>query len=444
MFKVFRDAFHIQDLRRKILFTLFIIIIFRVGAAIPVPFLDGDELAKLTFGGGNILGYLDVLSGGGLSGATIFALSVSPYINASIIMQLLGVAIPALGRMQKEGEEGRKKIAQITRYVTVLLGLLMGTAYYFMLFQAKDANGNSLDIVKYTIGRHGFSGWFAFVTIVLVFAAGSALMMWLGEQINEKGIGNGISILLFAGIVSRGPAAVRALYAYWEAARKAGLVKYYFLVPAVVVLFILLVAFIVLMDNAERRVPVQYAKRIVGRKMYGGQSTHIPIKVNMSGVLPIIFASTFISFPGMIMDFINPKEGSVLNSIRRLFAYTSPLYAVFYFLLIIAFSYFYVTIQYDPVEIANNLRKNNGTIPGIRPGTPTAEFLSKIIYKITLVGALFLGFIAILPIILATVGGMGGLALGGTSILILVGVALETVKQIESQMLMRHYKGFLE
>lgn len=444
MFKVFRDAFHIQDLRKKILFTLFVIVIFRIGSKIPVPFLDSNALGQMTaFGGGNLLGYLDVLSGGGLSQASLFALSVSPYINASIIMQLLTVAIPVLGRMQKEGEEGRKKIAQITRYVTVILGLLMGTAYYFLLLNQTDKDKVSLNIIKYTIGRNGGQGWFAFITIVLVFAAGSALMMWLGEQINEKGIGNGISILLFAGIVSRGPYAFGALWAYFNLALQ-GQVIYFFLVPAVVILFIVLIGFIVLMDQAERRIPVQYAKRVVGRKMYGGQNTHIPIKVNMSGVLPIIFASTFISIPGTIFGFINPKTGSTLARIKTWFDFDAPVYAILYFLLIIGFSYFYVTIQYDPIEMANNLKKNNGTIPGIRPGRPTSEFISRILYKITLIGALFLGVIAILPIIVSSAGGMRGLALGGTSILIIVGVAIETVRQIESQMLMRHYKGFLE
>lgn len=438
MFSVFRNAWKIADLRKKILYTLFIIIVFRIGAYIPVPFLNVDALKALmeqVGGNGSLMGYLDILSGGAFANATLFAMSVTPYINASIIIQLLTVAIPPLERMAKEGEEGRKRLAQITRYATVALGLIQGTAYYFFL------RGSS--VVNY---RSGFKGIFTAITIIMVFTAGSALMMWLGEQINEKGIGNGISILLFAGIVSRGPQGFAALYSYLKLAidDPTQNAKYFFIVPLIVILFLVVVAFIVLMTDAERRIPVQYAKRVVGRKMYGGQNTHIPIKVNMSGVLPIIFASSFISIPGTIKLFVNPQSGSFWDKVLGVFNYNTALYGVLYFLLIIAFSYFYVTIQYNPIEMANNLQKNNGTIPGIRPGKPTTVFISKIISKITLIGALFLGIIAVFPIIFGAVSGVTGLALGGTSILILVGVALETTRQIESQMLMRHYKGFLE
>ncbi|MCO7136106.1 preprotein translocase subunit SecY [[Clostridium] leptum] len=432
MFETFRNAWKIADLRKKLLFTLFIVIIFRIGAAIPVPFIDADSLKALmddmSANSSNLLGYFNMISGGGLEKATLFAMSITPYINASIIIQLLTVAIPPLERMAKEGEEGRKRIAQITRYTTIVLGLIQATAYFFYLKQS--------DILVYDEG--GALVFTAFV-IILVLTAGSALMMWLGEQINDKGIGNGISILLFAGIVSRGPSMVMQLYQYLQLGG-----QYYILVPVVVIIFILIIAFIVLMTDAERRIPVQYAKRVVGRKMYGGQSTHIPVKVNMSGVLPIIFASSFLSIPSTIDMFVNQTPGGFWDGFFKAFSPSGALYAVLYFLLIIFFSYFYVSIQYNPIEMANNLKKNNGAIPGIRPGKPTSDFIARIISKVVLIGALFLGVIAILPIVFGAVTGMGGLSLGGTSILIVVGVAIETVRQIESQMLMRHYKGFLE
>ena len=432
MFETFRNAWKIADLRKKLLFTLFIVIIFRIGAAIPVPFIDADSLKALmddmSANSTNLLGYFNMISGGGLEKATLFAMSITPYINASIIIQLLTVAIPPLERMAKEGEEGRKRMAQITRYTTIALGLIQATAYFFYLKQS--------DILVYDEG--GALVFTAFV-IILVLTAGSALMMWLGEQINDKGIGNGISILLFAGIVSRGPSMVMQLYQYLQLGG-----QYYILVPVVVIIFILIIAFIVLMTDAERRIPVQYAKRVVGRKMYGGQSTHIPVKVNMSGVLPIIFASSFLSIPSTIDMFVNQTPGGFWDGFFKAFSPSGALYAVLYFLLIIFFSYFYVSIQYNPIEMANNLKKNNGAIPGIRPGKPTSDFIARIISKVVLIGALFLGVIAILPIVFGALTGMGGLSLGGTSILIVVGVAIETVRQIESQMLMRHYKGFLE
>jgi len=450
MFKVFRNAWKIKDLKNKILYTLFILLIFRIGAAIPVPFLKLDvlrESMKAMTDSGSLLGYMNILTGGAFANATLFAMGVGPYINSSIIMQLLTVAIPALERISKEGEEGRKKIAQITRYVTVVLGLIQGTAFYFFLRNnwVKDANDYA---ARY---REGFSGIFAAVVIVLVFTAGSALMMWLGEQINEKGIGNGISMLLFAGIISRGPSIAATLWAYFsmgiEAAQTGvGDIKYLWMIPLIIIIFLAVIMFIVLMTEGERRIPVQYAKRVVGRKMYGGQSTHIPIKVNMSGVLPIIFASSLISIPGTIKLFIwgqNSSENWWFKALS-VFDQNKPIYPVLYFILIIAFAYFYVTIQYNPVEMANNLQKNNGTVPGIRPGANTAQFIAKIISKITLIGALFLSVIAVLPIVFGTATGMAGLSLGGTSILIVVGVAIETTRQIESQMLMRHYKGFLE
>ena len=433
MISTLRNAWAIADLRRKIIYTIMIIVIFRIGSALPVPFLDPTALGKMINGNsGNLLGYLDVLTGGAFSKATIFAMSVTPYINASIILQLLTVAIPALERMAKEGEEGRKKIATMTRYATVILGLLQATAYYFTL--------RNTNAVKYTTG---FAGFFVAFVIIAAFTAGTTLIMWLGEQINEKGIGNGISVLLFCGILSRGPVMVGTLWQMFLNGVNGTMPANVVIIPLVMVLAVVVVGFIVLMTNAERRIPVQYAQRVVGRKVYGGQNTHIPIKVNMSGVMPIIFASSFVSIPGTIKAFITLKSTGFWASFFNAFNYTSWVYAIIYFLLIIAFNYFYVTIQYNPIEMANNLKRNSGTIPGIRPGRPTSDFISRILSKITLIGALFLGLVAILPIVLS--GAMNvNIALGGTSLLIIVGVALETMRTLESQMMMRHYKGFLE
>ena len=443
MFKTIKNAWSIPDLRKKILFTLLIIVVFRFGATIPVPFLDVDALQGLmgtVNETGNALSYLDMLSGGAFANATMFAMGISPYINSSIIMQLLTVAIPPLERMAKEGEEGRKRIATITRYVTVALGLIQGTAYYFYL---RNSTYQGAPIALYT------SGWeqvFAAIVIILAFTAGTAIMMWMGEQINQKGIGNGISILLFAGIVARMPHTIRLLTQYISAAiaDPSNYGQYYAFVPLFVILFLAVIWVISFMNDSERRIPVQYAKRVVGRKMYGGQSTHIPIKVAMSGVMPIIFASSILSIPSTIQLFMGTNVSGFWQSFFEAFSSTGWLYSVLYFILIILFAYFYVTIQYNPIEMANNLRQNNGTIPGIRPGKPTSDFISKILSKITLIGALFLAVIALLPILFGAVTGMHNLSLGGTSIIILVGVALDTMKQMESQMMMRHYKGFLD
>ena len=443
MFKTIKNAWSIPDLRKKILFTLLIIVMFRFGATIPVPFLDVDALQGLmgtVNETGNALSYLDMLSGGAFANATMFAMGISPYINSSIIMQLLTVAIPPLERMAKEGEEGRKRIATITRYVTVALGLIQGTAYYFYL---RNSTYQGAPIALYT------SGWeqvFAAIVIILAFTAGTAIMMWMGEQINQKGIGNGISILLFAGIVARMPHTIRLLTQYISAAiaDPSNYGQYYAFVPLFVILFLAVIWVIAFMNDSERRIPVQYAKRVVGRKMYGGQSTHIPIKVAMSGVMPIIFASSILSIPSTIQLFMGTNVSGFWQSFFEAFSSTGWLYSVLYFILIILFAYFYVTIQYNPIEMANNLRQNNGTIPGIRPGKPTSDFISKILSKITLIGALFLAVIALLPILFGAVTGMHNLSLGGTSIIILVGVALDTMKQMESQMMMRHYKGFLD
>ena len=447
MFKTIKNAWSIPDLRKKILFTLLIVIIFRIGSVIPVPFLNMDALANVM---GNaqgvddtLVGYLNTLSGGAFSNATIFAMGITPYINSSIIMQLLCVAIPPLERLSKEGEEGRKKIAAITRYVTVGLGLIQGTAYYFFLKNTIDnsvENATNLPIAKYT---EGFAMWFSAIVIIFTFTAGTALIMWLGEQINKKGIGNGISILLFAGIIARLPYTVNLLIQYWNLGAQ-GSTQFYIFVPLWIVLFLAVVWLITFMQDAERRIPIQYAKRVVGRKMYGGQSTHLPIKVALGGVMPIIFASSILSIPSTIQLFTHPAEGSFWAGFFDAFKTSGWLYAVLYFILILAFAYFYTTIQYNPVEMANNLKQNNGAIPGIRPGRPTSEYIAKILSRITLIGALFLAVIALFPILYSDFTGLAGLSMGGTSVIIIVGVALDTAKQLESQMMMRHYKGFLD
>lgn len=452
MFKTFANAWKIPELRKKILFTALIVLIFRIGSAIPVPFtnilVEGGNLIQ---DGGTFLNYLVMMTGDAFNYGTLFALSITPYINSSIIMQLLCVAIPPLERMAKE-EDGQKKIASITRYVTVILGIIQSVAYYFYIRSANylstDANG-----AAYT----GFWAVFQAIVIILCFTAGTALIMWLGEQINDRGIGNGISIILFAGIVSRIPALIAQLYSptsgYWQYSLAHKIISI-----IVGVVLILMVAFIVWMDNAERRVPVQYAKRVVGRKMYGGQNTHIPIKVNMSGVMPVIFAGSILSIPPTIQMFIPSSklaDSSFWTGFFNVFSSDHWAYGIIYFIMIIAFAYFYSSIQYNPIEMAQNIAKNGGMIPGIRTGRPTSDYIARIISRITLLGALLLSVVAIFPILfsqittLILVNGMGlqsgmNISLGGTSIIILVGVALETVKQLESQMMMRHYKGFLD
>ncbi len=426
MLETIRNAWKIPELRKKLLFVIGCIVVYRFGYTIFVPYVDTGLLTEVFRAQADtLIGYFNVLSGGGFSEASIFALSVYPYINASIIMQLLQIAIPALERMVKEGgEEGRKKIASITRYVTVLLGIITGFSYY-MLLRANNVLTRT-------------DAWSAIV-IVLTFTAGSAFIMWLGEQINQKGIGNGISIILFCGIVSRGPAMVQSLVSGLQTGT-LNIVK----TILILLIAIAMITFIVFITNAERRIPVQYAKRVVGRKMYGGQSTNLPMKVNMAGVMPVIFASTIITVPATIAAFMTPAEGGFWDRFLDSFQQGSPAYIIVYFLLILGFAYFYSTIQFNPIEVANNLKKNGGFIPGFRPGKPTSDFIKRVLNKITLMGALFLAVVAIFPLIMSNVEGMGGLAIGGTSVLILVGVALETVKAIEGQMLMRHYKGFLE
>ena len=430
MLETIKNAWKIKEIRNKILFTIFVVIVFRVGSVIPVPYIDVAALKTANETGmvNEFFSYLSVLTGGGLEYGAIFAMSVTPYINASIIVQLLCVAIPYLERLQKEGEEGQKKLAQITRYATVILALIQGIAYFIYL---KNGGGQVRSYLSVSGGATVFAGF----VIVLAFTAGSALVMWLGEQIDEKGIGNGISILLFAGILSRGPQAFMAMVGNWQLGKQVAVI-------AIVLVFLLVVAFVVWMTAAERRIPVQYAKRVVGNKMYGGQNTHIPIKVNMSGVMPIIFASSILMLPTMILSFMKNTTSSMYKFLS-LFSVQGVFYAVIYFILIIGFAYFYATIQFNPVEMANNLRKNGGAIPGIRPGKPTSDFISKILSRITLMGAIFLSVIAILPIIIGSVGGIN-ISVGGTSLLIMVGVALDIVRSLESQMMMRHYKGFLD
>ena len=418
-----RNAWKIDDLRKKILFTLVIILLYRLGNAVPVPYVDIDALGQYFNQMQNtVLGLLNVMSGGAFSNATIFALSIQPYINASIIIQLLTIAIPALERMSKEeGEEGKKKIASITRYTTVAIGLIQGFAYYYMIMSSGFLTADG-------------SGIWAAIVIILTFTSGSALIMWLGEQITEFGIGNGISIILFASIVSRFPTSLYQMVTNAVNGTVAWWIDILLLIGALA-----MIVLIVLINDSERRIPVQYAKRVVGRKMYGGQSTHLPMKVNMSGVLPIIFAQSIASLPATIAAFTGHSDSAWAST-------TSIPYAIIYFLLIIFFAYFYSTIQFNPVEVANNLKKNGGYIPGFRPGKPTSEFIKKVLNKITLFGAIYLGIIAVVPILIShfsTTADLSGISLGGTSIIIVVGVALETVRALEAQLLMRNYKGFL-
>lgn len=431
MFDTFRNAWKIPELRKKLLFTLLVIVIFRIGCVITVPYINPEALQLFAGGTGNMLDYLNMMSGGALSQCAIFALGVTPYINASIIIQLLTVAIPALERLSKEGEEGRRKLTRITRYTGAGIALVMSVGYYLVL---RSYTG----VLAYTTGWESI---FSAVVIVLSFTGGAQLLTWMGEQIDFKGIGNGISLLIFAGIVSRWGNVITTARTMITNAMN-GEIKYFILIPVILILALAAIVFVVILTNAERRIPVQYAKRVVGRKMYGGQSSHIPLKVNMSGVMPIIFASALLSIPGTIASFIQ-TDSPIWQGFFSVFNYNSLLYAVLYLLLILAFNYFYVAIQYNPVEIANNLRKNNGAIPGIRPGKPTSDFITKCLSKITFVGAIFLGVIAVMPIILGNVAGMN-IQLGGTSLLIVVGVALDTGRSMESYMLMRHHKGFLE
>ena len=428
MIQTIRKAWGVPELRKKIVFTLLILLIFRIGNAIPVPYINTTLLGNyLDSMSGTVLGLYNVMSGGAFAEATVFALGVQPYINSSIIIQLLTIAIPALERLARDGgEAGKKKIASITRYATVAIALLQGFGYYMIC-----KNYNILE-------QQGI--WPALV-IIVSFVAGSSFVMWLGEQVNEFGVGNGISIILFAGILSRVPNMVTMGASYIRTKGSIGCLW----IALLIVGMLAMVVLIVHVNEAERRIPVQYAKRQVGRKMYGGQASTLPMKVNMSGVLPIIFAQTIASLPATIWAFVGiPEEGTVGRSIYNAIDTKSVLYLIVYFLMIIGFSYFYATIQFNPVEISNNLKRNGGFIPGFRPGKPTSDFIAKVLNKVTLFGAIYLGIVAICPLIAGKLLGNSGLAIGGTSVIIVVGVALETVRALESQLMMRQYKGFLE
>ncbi len=422
MIQTIRRAWGIPELRKKIIFTALILLIFRIGNAIPVPYVDAKVLSDtIEAMSTTVLGLYNVMSGGAFASATIFALGVQPYINSSIIIQLLTVAIPSLERLARDGgEEGKKKIQSITRYATIIIAVLQGWGYY--------------ELMKRYNGVLTTTNFWVFLVILVSFIAGSAFVMWMGEQITEFGIGNGISMILFAGILSRVPTTVSGLLtlAWWK-------------ILLIVVGVLALIVLITWVNGAERRIPVQYAKRQVGRKMYGGQSSNLPMKVNMSGVLPIIFAQSIAMLPATIAAFFpEPKEGTFAAGLLNAIDSKSVLYMVIYFVMIIGFSYFYSTIQFNPVEISNNLKKNGGFIPGFRPGKPTADFIRKVLNKVTLFGAIYLGVVAILPLIIGKAVSAPNLAIGGTSVIIVVGVALETVQALESQMLMRQYKGFLE
>ncbi len=435
MLKTLQNAWKIPEIRNKLIYTLIIIVLYRIGCAIPVPFINAPLLQEMfaVTADGSILQYMNIISGDALSKATLFALSISPYITASIVMQLLGIAIPALERLQKEGEEGRKKITQITRYLTVALAIITGIGYYIYL--------NSYQLILHV---EGISKLFEAIVIVACYCAGAALIMWLGEKVNENGIGNGISIILFANITASLPASFSGVPMMMQQNALTGIIAG----AAVIVIFVAIIAFVVFMTNSERRLPVQYAKKQVGRKMYGGQNTNLPLKLNMSGVMPIIFASSIVSIPTTILMFFKEKN-AFWQGFERVFSYTGPLYSVLLFVLIIAFSYFYLAISFNPTEVANNLKRNGGFIPGIRPGKPTVDYITKSLNRITLIGAFFLGVIAVIPFILNALftslgwGSLGAMAFGGTSLLIIVGVALETVRELEAQITMRHYKGFL-
>lgn len=439
MLQTLRNAWKIPDLRRRILFTLMMLIIFRFGAHIPVPYLSTEAMqAFLGNGGTDLFSLFDVFTGGAFSNATVMAMGVSPYINASIIVQLLTVAIPSLERLAKEGVEGRKKINKITRYLGIVLAFVQGAGLYVTLYNMGSAITNPSVLT--------------FFVIVLTFTAGTAFIIWLGELITEKGLGNGVSLIIFAGIVSRIPTAAYNLYQMKLSTgiTAGGLV----FLAAVVIVAVAAITFVVFFSDAERRIPVQYAKRVVGRKMYGGQSTNIPIKVAAGGVMPIIFASSIMAFPATIVRLVTggnmPQTGLgyyILGCLSAGYAsqwWTSVVYAVLYALLILFFTYFYSSIQFNPIELANNMKKSGGYIPGIRPGKPTSDYIGKISSRLNLIGAFFLAVIAIMPVIVGAVFNITSLQIGGTSLLIMEGVALETVRQIESQMTMRHYKGFLE
>ncbi len=428
MLKTLINAFKVPDLRKKMIFTVVLLVLYRFGAVVPVPYISADSLNTIMNQSSGLFQFMSIMSGGAFSRATLFALSIQPYITASIVMQLLGIAIPALEKLQKEGEEGRKIITQWTRAVTVALGLITAIGYY--LYMKKSG----------VLTEHGTT-FLGAIVIIASYSAGAALIMWLGEKINENGLGNGISLILFVNIVSGAPTLVGSLYALFTTG-----VWHAVLAELLIVLVLAAVVFVVFVTNSERRLPVQYAKKVVGRKMYGGQSTSLPLKLNMAGVMPIIFASSIVAIPSTIFMFFDLKKGTFWYNVSQALSQNSILYAIFMFILIIAFSYFYIGISFNPVEVSNNLKKNGGFIQGIRPGKPTAMYIRKVLNRITLIGALFLSIVAVGPLLINIFSktSLGSIAFGGSSLLIVVGVALETATTLEAQMTMRHYKGFLE
>ncbi len=450
MFQTLKKAWGVPEIRKKILYTLLMIILFRFGCAVTVPFLDTEVVRawmQSNAKDGGILDYLNTITGNALDKATVFSLSITPFINASIIMQLLTYALPPLERMRDEGEEGRKKIEKITAFVAMVLAVFMSFAYYLTLKNMRnveDADGKMLgNALKYTTGGEGV---FAAFVIIALFVAGALIVVWMGNRVSDKGIGNGISIILFAGIAARFPTDAALLVRLTiDSINNGQNGKYLWISLAYLAFIIFEIGFIVFMNEAERRIPIQYAKRVVGRKQYGGQKTHIPIKVIMSGVMPIIFAMSFMSIPSIISWIKKPQAGTFYEKFINFFNTRGLGYAILYFILVIAFNYFYVSIQYNPVEIANNLRQSNGGIPGIRPGKPTSDYIQKVLNKISLVGAIFLGFIAVIPIFMGMADHeLRQLSMGGTTILIAVSVALETTRTLESHLMMRHHKGFLQ
>ena len=428
MLQTMRNAWKIPDLRKKILITIGLLLVFRLGSFIPVPGLDRAAFEELASQSGSIFGFFDIITGGAFSLATIFAMSITPYINSSIIMNLLTIAIPALERLQKEGEEGRKKIAQLTRYGTVILAFIQASALYYGLIAPAIRGGSTA---------------LSYLIVTMSFTAGTAFLMWLGEQITEYGVGNGISLIIFAGIISRAPAGIMSVINLFIAGGLGEGIWGLLMLLFVAAVFLGIIAAVVFVQQAERRIPVQYAKRVVGRKMYGGHNTHLPIKVNLAGVIPIIFAMSLMIFPQTILGFFFPNAtGNLIEFIKNF--NSTVWYALLYAILIIFFTFFYTMVYFNPIEVANNLKKNGGFIPGIRPGKPTSDYIAAVLNKITWFGALFLATVSIFPSILQLFTSIQDVWFGGTAVLILVGVALEVVKQIESQMLMRHYKGFLE
>ena len=416
------NALKAGDLRKKVIFTLAMFLVFRIGAHIPVPGINLQALDELIAKGGNLLGFFDIISGGAFRRFSIFAMSITPYINASIIMQLLTVVVPYIEKLSKEGDEGRKKITQFIRYGTVVLGFIQGLGLAIGL-------GQSGVIVNTSIG--------SYLLIALTLTAGTAFLMWLGEQITEKGIGNGISLIIFAGIVSSIPTGAATLYKYLV----AGTVNI-FNVLIFLIIALAIIALVVVVNEGQRRIPVQYAKRVVGRKVYGGQSTHIPLKVNQAGVIPIIFASSILMFPPTVAQYF--PNSAAAQWISTVLGFGHPVNAIFSFLLIIFFTYFYTAITFNPNDVADNMKKYGGFIPGLRPGRPTAEYIDRVLTRVTLVGAIFLASIAVLPNFILALTNIPNVYFGGTSILIVVGVALDTMKQLESHLLMRHYQGFMK